>query len=324
MSIQIDEKMLVGRWFVGVKKMPEDIRDYIIENKQIPDGLTDGILLANDSKTKYEAHRVDATVHNSADSTNIISAPDATDLTSLVTLANEMKQDYNAHIADATVHNAADTTNVVIAANATDIVSAVELINSIKAAYEAHRADTTIHNASDTTNIITKMNAYAWRQTWMGEAGGKYEITRETVDSKRQLFGVVRTQIKTQGIKVTLPISTSKFGFLRDYAKIDPNAAADAQVIFLEENYGSILEGIAVLAYPNDADPTNTSDIPNFTKSDETLILFDGVNKGTVTKDFNGEQGLLGLELDGMADTLGTAGKALGKRGAIGQFAKIS
>lgn len=319
-----DEKMLVARWFIGGSVMPASIRDYIAENKKIPDGLTDGDLLAIDVKTQYTAHIADATVHNSADTTNVVTSPDATDLSSLIALVNELKTDFNAHIADATVHNSADTTNVVTLPDATDIVSAVALLNAIKSSYEAHRIDTTVHNAADTTNVVTAMDAYAWYQVWAGEPGGKYEISRETVDSKRQLMGVVRTQIKSQSIKVTLPISTGKFVYLRDFAKINPTAGDSDTVVWLEENFGTTLSGVPVLAYPIEADPNNNSNIPDFTNSDETLIIFNGVNKGTVTKDFNGEQGLLSLELEALADTEGTAGKALGKRGGIGTFEKVA
>lgn len=322
--MSVDERILVGRWFLGAFQMSGAIRDYIVENKKIPDGLTDGIALVNDIKTQYEAHRVDVSAHSSADTTNVVSAADATNLASLITLANELKADYEAHRADGTAHTSPDTTNTVTLADATDIVSAVKLINAVKAAYEAHRISTASHSAADTTNMITKIDAFAWIQMWMGEPGGKYEITRETVDSKRQLHGVVKTQIKSQAMKVTLPVSTSKFAYLRDFAKLDPTAADTDDVVWLQENFGVELTGIPVLGYPVEADPNNESDIPYFTNSEETLLIFEGVNKGSVIKDFNGEQGLLGLELDALADTSGTAGKAKGKKGGIGTFAKVA
>lgn len=53
---------------------------------------------ANALKASYEAHRTAANVHHTNDTTNTISAADATDQTSLNTLLNEMKTDVNAHI----------------------------------------------------------------------------------------------------------------------------------------------------------------------------------------------------------------------------------
>ncbi len=320
----VDEKILVGRWFVGAIAMPEEVRDSIVENKQIPDGLTDGELLANDLKTQYEAHRVDVSSHNSADSTNTVSAADATTEASLITLANELKADFNAHIADATVHNSADAVDVITLADATDLVSADKLLNALKTAYTAHIANGAVHDAPDTTNLVTALFAQPWYQVWMGEPGGKYEITREFVDSKRQLFGTVRTQYKNMTLKVTMPIATSKFSYLRDYAKLDPEAGDTDDVMVLKDNFGMTLAGMPVLAYPYDGDPSNDSNIPDPTTSDEVFVMWEGVNKGNIIKDFNGEQGLLGMELEGMSDTLGTAGKALKTKGLIGSFEKVS
>lgn len=322
MSVQ--ERALVGRWFLGAGKMPADVRDYIVENEAIPDGLTDGEALANDLKTQYEAHRVDVSSHNSADSTNVITEADATTVATLIALANDLKAMYTAHIADATAHNSADIVNVITLPDATTLQEADLLLNEIMDAYTAHIADASVHDAADTTNVVTAIHAYAWYQTWVTEAGGSYELTQEVVESKRQGWGVVKVQRKSLGGKITVPMSTSSFLQLKTYAKLDTQAASDATVLWLADNFGDELEGIAVLAYPADADPGNTSDIPNFINSDETIIVFNGVNKGVVKKDFSGEQGMLGLELDMLADVEGTAGKALGKKGGIGTFAAFS
>lgn len=55
----------------------------------------------NNAKAKYEAHRVQSGIHATDDSTNTISASNATDQSSTNTLANELKTDINAHMADA-------------------------------------------------------------------------------------------------------------------------------------------------------------------------------------------------------------------------------
>ncbi len=61
------------------------------------DALAVAILRANDIKAKYETHRASTTHHYTADSTNTISASNATDQTSLNTLLVELKADLNLH-----------------------------------------------------------------------------------------------------------------------------------------------------------------------------------------------------------------------------------
>jgi hypothetical protein len=60
--------------------------------------LATAITRANDIKSKYETHRASTTYHYTADSTNTISASNASDQSSLNTLLNELKTDINAHV----------------------------------------------------------------------------------------------------------------------------------------------------------------------------------------------------------------------------------
>lgn len=64
----------------------------------------------------YEAHRVNVTAHNSADSTNVLAHAAPTNSTSGVGFSIEFAVDYAAHIANATVHNSADVTNTITSA----------------------------------------------------------------------------------------------------------------------------------------------------------------------------------------------------------------
>jgi parallel beta-helix repeat protein len=120
----------------------------------------ENIYLANDLREKYEAHRVltSSSVHSVADSTNVISAPAATDLATAVTLANELKADFNAHVANTTPHGSAGST-LVTAANATANWSVLRtLLIDIRTQFEAHRVDVSgapaVHGAADSTNAI--------------------------------------------------------------------------------------------------------------------------------------------------------------------------
>lgn len=125
-------------------------------------GLDLSILLVNDLKAMYEAHRVltAGSVHGAADTTNVVTSADATDLASAITLANDIKTQYNAHrvLTAGGVHGAADTTNPVTSANATDLATLITLINEIRTDYEAHRVLTAggVHGAADSTNVVTE------------------------------------------------------------------------------------------------------------------------------------------------------------------------
>lgn len=111
------------------------------------DGYVTAVALANVCRSAYAAHRVsvcDATTgigcHISADSTNVLTAPVATDLASANTLVNDIKAKFNLHRASAVFHPVADSTNNVSAADATDEASLVTLVNQIKAKLNLHFA----------------------------------------------------------------------------------------------------------------------------------------------------------------------------------------
>jgi len=65
--------------------------------------LASAIIAVNLVRTVYEAHRTLANCHFNNDVTNTITAPAASDQTTLNTLLNELKADLNAHILSAPV-----------------------------------------------------------------------------------------------------------------------------------------------------------------------------------------------------------------------------
>jgi hypothetical protein len=178
-------KNQAGNWYddlnvpsaleTGVKRGVNDLNTalHAVEKKRvlrdvwkltdIYPGLDLAILLVNDLKAKYEAHRVliAGSVHGAADNTNAVTAPNATSLATANTLANDIKTQYNAHrvLTTGGVHGAADTTNVVTSANATDLATLITLVNEMRTDYEAHRVLTSggVHGASDTTNTISAL-----------------------------------------------------------------------------------------------------------------------------------------------------------------------
>jgi hypothetical protein len=124
-------------------------------------GLDLAITLVNELKADYEAHRVltAGSVHGAADTTNTVSAADATDEATAITLANEIKVDYEAHrvLTAGSVHGAADATNDVTAADATDLATLITLVDDLRVQYEAHRVliAGSVHGAADSTNVVS-------------------------------------------------------------------------------------------------------------------------------------------------------------------------
>lgn len=123
------------------------------------------VVLANDLRTQYEAHRPDLTYHDNADAVNVITAPVATDLTTSVTLLNDIKTKFNGHRTEATIHPTDDVTNIITSPDATEAVSAAILSNELKTKYNAHRTAPGVHLADDVTNIVTAGQTYSYLET---------------------------------------------------------------------------------------------------------------------------------------------------------------
>ena len=315
----MSEKILFPRVFIGPTKMTDAQVNDVVTNRIIPNGLVKALLLANEIKTDYEAHRIDVVAHNSADTTNIVTAATATDLATLLTLSNDIKAMYNAHCADAVAHNSADTTNVVTAADATDILSAVTLLNEIKADYEAHRIDVVAHNSADTTNIVTADDAYGWIQVNTADEGVDIILGKETQPTRNQQMGQTGLFIKEQKVTLKIPLSAGGFKSLIDYAKVDPDAAVGATAGNYKTNSGVEITGISCLIYDKGTDNDNETDIPDFTNDDNAKVFFNAAVKGEITESYNGEQNILTLEFDTLASTTNTgSGRAV--IGCFGTF----
>lgn len=84
----------------------------------IPTTNAEAWAVMNLCRAAHEAHRIITAgpVHNSADVTNVITAPVATTSQSGITLFINGKAMHNAHLADAVAHNSADATNTIAAA----------------------------------------------------------------------------------------------------------------------------------------------------------------------------------------------------------------
>lgn len=116
--------------------------------------LTACIAMANDLKSKFNSHILDASEHTTGlDTTNTISSDDAYDFPSLVTLVTEMLTDYDAHEGDAELasawayHVAQEGSDHSLSSTVAPITLAevVTRLDDFKAKFNAHDADGTAH-----------------------------------------------------------------------------------------------------------------------------------------------------------------------------------
>lgn len=119
----------------------------------------DLVTLANEIKSDYNTHRVSTVYHAAADSTNVVTSTNASDLATAITLLNEMRADYNAHLSQSGVHQLSDATNSVSSPAATTLQSAVTLAHELQDKYNAHLLQMGVHGHDDTTNATTSTAA---------------------------------------------------------------------------------------------------------------------------------------------------------------------
>ncbi len=139
------------------------------------------IATANEFKLGWNTHINAGTAHKSVDSANLITSPDATDLTSLLTLLNEAYPKYNAHVNDAiggaplTYHYAAADgtyTAVTVTRTPVDLATATDLLVDLCTSFSpqtsgGHARDTSAHNSVSAGWVV---DTYSW-WNWFGYHG---------------------------------------------------------------------------------------------------------------------------------------------------------
>ena len=141
--------------------------DAVVASKTVTDqnGLASAITLANEMKTKINAHSADGTIHISgADSVNFpVTAPNAQDLSTLLTLVNKLIIAYSAHETDAAkasswaFHKAQETGTHALASQTavTSLATAITMLTDFRTKYNAHDNDATAHNAGGSHQLVS-------------------------------------------------------------------------------------------------------------------------------------------------------------------------
>jgi hypothetical protein len=138
---------------------------------------TNLILLANDLKAKYNAHRVDLAQHPFADGVNIVTAADASDFDSCYSLVGDLMIQYTAHNADAELaaawayHLGQNSSTHVLSFGVIPYTNAgvVAAINEIKTKYNAHDDDNASHmfDSLHQTAVASTLEQWAYNTTYI-------------------------------------------------------------------------------------------------------------------------------------------------------------
>lgn len=119
------------------------------------------IILANDLKAKYNAHRITVPIHfGGGDGVHIVATPNATNLATAITLLIDIATQYTFHITDSTFHSPIDLVNLLTVTSASDVETAVLLANEIKLRFAGHERAGNFHIFfGDIINVVTSPNA---------------------------------------------------------------------------------------------------------------------------------------------------------------------
>ena len=137
--------------------------------------LTYLIRLANDLKTKYNAHIVSLTEHSATGVTNAVTSPNATDLESLLTLTNELLADYEAHLSHSAIHPGAVASSFRLEERSvTTIFGAANALANMKAKYNLHDDDAVAHTLGAAANQVTVDSTLSEIVSSAGGTGNNY------------------------------------------------------------------------------------------------------------------------------------------------------
>jgi hypothetical protein len=133
-------------------------------------GLASAIALANTLKTHLNAHGADGTDHTThIDDTNFpVTAPDATNISTLLTLVGSMLIKYAAHEADAALvsgwafHKAQEAISHALASAVapTTLQQAITRLNDLQTKYNSHDADASAHGIGSQHQDASPAAAY--------------------------------------------------------------------------------------------------------------------------------------------------------------------
>ncbi len=117
--------------------------------------------LANDIKSKYEAHRIRLTQHLVADGVNEITSPNASDMASLFTLVDELKVKIQGHFDDAAlvtpIYHTATFARTITSNTPTGLVSIYKQLVAIREGFNLHDNGDSVHTLQNLSQVAATL-----------------------------------------------------------------------------------------------------------------------------------------------------------------------
>jgi len=243
--------------FGSPKKIFPDVNgDYQVRNAGLPGvDLTSLITLANEIKTKFNAHVLDALQHTGpggADVGNSVSTGDATNFSSLLDLTNALTDKYTAHIVDALLvspdHHTATGSDYSLSST-TEVKTLSEVstrLLDIRTKYNTHNLDVVAHavfishQADTALTIQPVISGAAGTNQYIYAIVAFYEYNVATIVF--QDFGPADEQLVTAvDAPDVSPITISDIPVISNGTTESYDTANIKWVVYRSENLGTVL-----------------------------------------------------------------------------------
>lgn len=189
--------------------------------------LTYLMRLANDAKTKFNAHIVSLTEHSSTGIADQVTAANATDLDSLLTLTNQLLTKYQAHLAQAAIHpGAVSSGDSLEQTSIQTIFGAARALTDLKVKLNQHDNDGVSHTLGAAANQVTQPSTFTQLLSSAGGTGNSYlyalhyrytyrTVNKTFIENSDVLFLEIDNvgTPNTNTITITLPNLTALDGF---------------------------------------------------------------------------------------------------------------
>ena len=218
--------------------------------------LIDFISFVNEAKQDYNKHRIQLSVHQKFDTTNIVVMSDATSVATAKTLLSDIKDKYNAHRVINSSHNLIDYGNKLLLPEAEDpTTNSINIINKFKNAFNSHLIQNRVHINDDTINIISTPDAVdlSTAIALTNEAVLKYSahVIQTVNDSLSKVH--TNNDVPISGVAVDLPTLVNLLNYLVDtynFHRTNSYAHGVSVIIKLNPPDRVLYEGMEFFEFP--------------------------------------------------------------------------
>jgi len=180
---------------------------YSYSGSVLPEGdiLGKSIILANQLKAAFNAHRTQSGVHVAPDTVNVVGSPDAFDLPSVEALLSEIRSRFTDHLSGPGVHVEEDVADRVVALPPTSLAMVDSLVTELRSKYGAHRSSAVYHVSPDLVNSTSAPDPQPYGQGWVLVASNPGAVTVTLITSPEP---AVRLATTSPGTTATYRMAT--------------------------------------------------------------------------------------------------------------------